>query len=169
MKTYKIITRPDLYYVRPGLPSLLTKELLLEELAGVVVRELSEDERGHQTIDVRFRRESDPEALDEIIALLQQLGFVILKATVTEWANELVERAVLGLLGGGAIGAATENGTAALIASAAGALIGGLTGAEAQKLKAEYEARRDHTGNWTFRELPRQPPAPGAQPGFSPA
>jgi hypothetical protein len=171
VKTYKIIARPDLRFVRPGLPSPLSKDLLVEALAGVALRELSEDEWDRRTVDVRLNRPTDAEALNEIIGLLDQLGFAIIKVTVTEWVNEVVERAVVGFLGGGVIGGVTtENAVVALIASAAGALVAGLTGAEVQKVKAEYDGRRDIQGNWSFREIPRQQPSvSGSQPGFSPA
>jgi hypothetical protein len=39
-----------------------------------------------------------------------------------------------------------------------------------QKLKAEFQARRDYEGNWSLHQIDRRPPpAPGFQPEFSPA
>jgi hypothetical protein len=170
MKTYKIVARPNVYFVQPGLGPLISESIIVEALAGVAVRELSEDQQGNRIIDVKLNRPTDAQALEEIIGFVQQLGFSVVEATVSKWINEAVEKAVLRLLGGGgAVGVATKNGIATTIGAAFGALFGGIIGAEAHKLKAEYEARRDYQGNWAFRQISQQPASSVIRPGLSPA
>jgi hypothetical protein len=51
-----------------------------------------------------------------------------------------------------------------------GAIVGWITGAEVQKLKAEFQARRDYQGTWSLHQIDRRPPpAQSLQAGFSPA
>ncbi len=164
--TYKLVLRPRLHFVVPGHGPLLTEGMILEALTGVVIHELSEDGLGNRTLHVELPRESDAEALDALVLFAEQLGFSVLEATVNEWANQIFERGLVGLLGGGTLGAASDNGAVAFIAAVGGALLGGLSGAEAHKLKAEYAARRDAWGTWLFHQ--RQSPAGGIQPEISP-
>lgn len=165
MKTYGFIAqRPRTYFPLPAAFLGLSEELFAAELAGVVVRELSEDEWGRVTVDVSLPRASDQEALEEIVSLLRQQGFVVVRATVSEWVNEIIERAVLGALAGGTAGATTKNVLAAGVASVLGALIVGATGAEVQTLNAEYEASRDLRGAWSLCEVPRDRDGRGLEP-----
>jgi len=170
VKTYRFIAqRPRAYLPLPAAPSGLSAELLAAELAGIVVRGLSEDEWGSVTVDVSLARASDEEALEEVVNLLWQLGFVVVRATVSEWVNEIIERAVLGALAGGTAGATTKNVLAVGVASVLGALIVGATGAEVQKVKAEYEASRDVRGAWSLCEVPRDDGGENLEPnpGFA--
>jgi len=164
--TYKLVIRPSLHFVVPGHGPLLTEEMVLEALTGVVIHELSEDELGNRTLHVELPGESDAEALDALVLFAERLGFSVLEATVSEWGSQILERGVVGLLGGGALGAASDNGAVALIAAVGGAFLGSLSGAETRKFKAKYEARRDAWGTWSFHL--RQPPTGGFQPEISP-
>jgi hypothetical protein len=171
MKTYKIVVEPKPYFTLPGSGSALTEDVLTEALAGVVVRELSdEDQLGHRTIHVQLQRPTDAQALNELVSLAERLGFKVIEAKVSEWVDEATERAILGLFGGGLVGGVAENTVVAITGALAGAIVGLITGAAVEKLKAEYQARRDYQGNWSFQQIDRRPPsAPGFQPGFSPA
>jgi len=164
--TYKLVVRPRLHFVLPGRGPLLTEGMVLEALTGVVIHELSEDELGNRTLHVELPRESDAEALDALVLFVERLGFSVLEVTVNEWASQILERGLVGLLGGGTLGAASDNGAVAFIAAVGGALLGGLSGAEARKLNAEYESRRDAWGAWSFHQ--RQSLAGGIQPEISP-
>jgi hypothetical protein len=165
--SYQLVLRPNRYFVLPGSGPALTEQMVLDSLADVVIHELSEDEHGNRTLHVELPASSDAEALDALVFFAEQLGFKVLEATVKEWASQVIERALLGLLGGGAVGVASENGPVALVAALGGAVIGGLSGAEARKLVAEYDARRDQWGSWSFHR--RQPPSGGFQPEVSPS
>jgi hypothetical protein len=170
MKTYKIVVEPKLYYPLPGFGSALTEDVLVEAIAGVVVRGLGQDRLGRPTIDVQLERPTEAQALNELVGLMEELGFSVIETTVIHWVDEAVDRAILGLLGGGVLGGATENGVVAAAGALTGAIVGWITGAEVQKLKAEFQARRDYEGNWSLHQIDRRPPpAPGFQPEFSPA
>ena len=156
MKTYRFLAQPQrTYFPAPAGYLRLSEDLLVSELAGVVVRELSQDERGRVTIEVELPRDSDEQALEEVATLLAHLGFVVLRATVSEWVNEIIERALLGAFAGGTLGAAAKNTLAAGVALVLGAIILGASGAAVRKLKAEYEASRDPFGAWSLREISR--------------
>jgi hypothetical protein len=156
MHTYRLIARPNIHFLGTN----LTEAFLEEAIAGAVVRELTVDAQGHHTVDLQLARDSDEQALDEIVSLLERLGFSILEATVSEWASEVFEGAVVGLLGGGTLGLATEKGPVAAIGAVAGAIVGGLVGSEARRLATQYRARRTNWG-WTFAELSPSPTRPG--------
>jgi hypothetical protein len=170
MKTYNLIARPDIRYAVAEYGSSLSKDLLAQAVVGATVRDLRYDPRGGQySVDVRLERPTHAQALDEIVCIVEQSGFYVVVARASEWANAAAERALLGALGaGGTIGLASENATVALIAAVSGAIVGSLVSTELYRLKAEYDARRDHQGKWWFRELPRQP-VQDLQPGFLPA
>jgi hypothetical protein len=121
MKTYKIVVEPGLYFQLPGFGSSLTEDVLVEALAGVVVRELTEDQLGQCTIHVQLRRPSDARALNELVSFAEELGLEVIEAKVGEWVDEATERAILGFFGGGFIGGAAENTVAAITGALAGA------------------------------------------------
>lgn len=172
MKTYRLQVHPNIDYALAVryMPSL-TEDAILEALPDATVRELISLGSGHYILDVQLQRPSPEQALNEIIAVLWNLGFRYLEAAVSEWASEAAERAVVGLLGGGAVTAPSENSTVISVAAIMGAVIGGLTGLGMHKLRAEYEARWDHQeGCWMLRKLPpQQQPQQRLRPGFSPA
>lgn len=168
MKTYKLVVSPDVRLAAHGLLSL-TEDVLVEEISDIVVRELSETHFGRHVVDVELRRQDDAEALDEITLALERLGFSLVEATVSKWASLAAGR-VLGGLGGFAVGAGiSEDLAVGIVASAIGTLVGHLVGDAGRQIAAEYEARRDHRGDWAFEEAPRQPSvSPGFQPGVLP-
>jgi hypothetical protein len=168
MRTYRLVVSPDVRLAAHGLLSL-TEDVLAEEISDIVVRELSETHFGWRIIDVELRRRDDAEALDEIVLVLERLGFSLVEATVSKWASLAAER-VLGGLGGFAVGAGiSENLAVGIVTSAIGTLVGHLAGEAGRQIAAEYEARRDHRGRWAFEEVPRQPSvSPGFQRGILP-
>lgn len=174
MKTYKIVVRPDIRLAFPGpVEPPLTEAMLVEALAGVAVRELSENQWGHRTVDVQLQRPTHDQALHEIIGTLQGFGFAFVEATVSEWANEAAQRGFLWAIGGGGtVGAASDNATAALLAALVGGFIGAVTGAEVHKLTAEYRAVWNyHDRCWVFHEVEQPQPQPWQtlRPGVSPS
>jgi hypothetical protein len=77
--------------------------------------------------------------------------------------DDAVTTGVLGFLGGGALGSATENPWIALVAAAAGAAAGAFAGARMPTLKAVYQVQWGPYG-WALREV--QLPSGGAQPAI---
>jgi hypothetical protein len=167
MNTYKIVARPDIRYALAG-GAPLTENALKNALAGLMVRELREDELGRIVIDVRFQRPTHERALNEIVSVVRQFGFSIVEVTVSELVSKTIERAIFGLLGGGAVGIASENPVVAAVAAAVGLVAGGLAGAEAHRLQTIYDARWNyHDRCWVLRQIPQQPSARRLQPDFS--
>ena len=160
MITYKVAAHPDLRLAAHGLTDpRLSTQALVEKLADATL---------HQLIDIPWGQEfelalpgSSPDALNRIDGTLQELGFSLLEATVREWSSEVLVRAMLGVGGGVAAGGISENLLVGLVCSVAGAAIGAWSGARARQLVAEYSARRDYRGTWTFHKIQEQQQATG--------
>jgi hypothetical protein len=158
MKTYRLVVRPDIRLAAHGLLSPLTEDALTQAISDIALRELSEAHFGGQVVDVALRRQDDAEALGEIVAALERLGFSLVEATVSEWASGMAVKA-MGAAGGFVVGAGiSENLVVGLILSAIGTFIGHLVGDATRQVVGDYRAHRDHRGVWVFGEMvPRQP------------
>ena len=172
MKTYRLVVRPDIRLAAHGLLSpFLTEDALTQEVSDIVVRDLSQAHFGAQVVDVELQRQDDAEALNEIVAALERLGFSFVEATVSKWASSVATK-VIGAAGGFALGAGvSENLAAGLVVSAVGTFIGHLVGDATRQVVGDYEARLNHRGVWVFGKMvPRQQSAPTDwQLGTSPA
>jgi hypothetical protein len=165
MNTYTIQIQPVLQF-----PSLFTQQALEEVLEDVTVRELTETAQGSYKLDLRLKRADHYEALNDIFLAAQQLGYSIVEATVTEWVDQAVESAIVGLLSGGALGSASENPEIALVAALIGGLAGAVAGSRVRKVKIAYQVVPRYPSGWTLKEIPqKQPSGQGFQPGFSPS
>jgi hypothetical protein len=156
MNTYRVAVRPDIRYALTAQPigePVLAEDVVAKALAGAVVRELGRTPQGNWIVDVQLDRPSHEDAVDEIVAVLQQLGFSYLEGVATEWASKTVEGLLLGV-GGGAITGATQNSGAALIGAFAGALIGSLAGSEMRAVAAQYRLRWNPQAGWVLTQLP---------------
>jgi hypothetical protein len=149
---------------------MLTEDAVLQALPGAIVRELADSGSGHYALSVQLGRSTHDEALDHLVRVLSQLSFSVLEIEVQDWATEAAERAFLGALGGGLVGAPSESPLVVLAAVVFGALVGHEFGANVHHLRARYEAWQNQSGGWAYRQLPlRQPARGGAQPGYSAA
>jgi hypothetical protein len=111
---------------------------------------------------VQLKRPTHEQALSEIDWFIAQFAFDVVEATVTEVAGDAVETAVIETLGGG--------GFVAAFAAIAAGCAEAVAGAEAKKIKREYEARQDQQGYWSLTRVSKQQPSSAApQPGLSPA
>jgi hypothetical protein len=152
---YNIIARPDIRYAHAGqIGRPLRGEALAELLSDLIIHEApSEDRMGQFVMELGLDRESPEAALEDIAWACRFLGFSIVEATVSEYADEAAQQAVLYALGGGVIGGTTtENSTVALVASVVGGIVGYLAGSQVRKLMRRYEARPLRFG-WHLREL----------------
>lgn len=168
MKSYRVAVRPDVRYALARQPMgepALTEEVLAEALAGAVVRELSPTPQGNWIVDVQLERPTHEDAVEEVVAVLQQLGFSYLEGVATEWASKTVEGLLIGVTGGAITGATQSSGTA-LIGAFAGALIGSLLGSEARVVAAQYRVRWNPRTGWALTKVARQP-APAARPALA--
>lgn len=168
MKSFRFSVRPDIRLSTGQIPSL-TEALLTEALSGVVIREVGETHWGLHVADIQLRRPTVQDALDDIETAFERLGFALVEATVSDWATESIGQALVGGVGGLVIGGGlSENLVIGVLTAAVGSAAGALAGREARTLKAEYVARRDFRGVWTFAEQQGTPaPVASLRPRFS--
>lgn len=153
MKTYRLKVKPDIRYMAGEIPRL-TQDMLVQSLAGVVVRELGETHYGERIVDVQLERPTDKDALDELTLVLRQLGFSLVEARLSQWVNQALARALGYAAGSLIVGTGISKKPAIGVASSVLTfLVVSAIETEAYKLLAEYEVGRDYAGSWTFREL----------------
>lgn len=170
MNTYRLQIQPDVRHALAGqaVPSL-TEDAVAQNLAGVVIRELATTGWGPSAIDLHLQRPTHEEALNDIAVAVQELGYSIVEATVSEWADALVEGAVIGALGGGAIGSASQDPGVVLVAALAGTIAGAVAGSRIKNLEVIYQVQWTRASGWVLTPLPQQHPNAVFRPGFSPS
>jgi hypothetical protein len=169
MNTYRLRVRPIPRLAHAGwYASALSSERLMAELAGASVRGLSGDDSYHWLVDLQLGRETHEEALNEIFIALQRLGFEVVNAWVTEWADRAVQGALLGFAGGGTAGSASRNADLTAIIALAAGVIGGLVGSQLKRVEKVYELTPSFPDGWVLTPVPLQEPGePVLRPGFS--
>ena len=146
-----------------GVLPVLTHNHLLQTLAGVTIRELSNSPNGGYDLHIELSRDTHDNAVADIEAALSQLAFYTVQAEITEWATAVAEGALLGGSGGGAIGASTRTVAGLLIGIGVGAIVGAIFGQASQTIKARYQASRIMPGVWQIVTIPV--PQQGFEPG----
>jgi len=163
MTSYRAVLRlsPG-YHFAPS--AVLDSQAFGNALAGVVAQKISTDQWAELVLDITLKRPSHEAALNDLFALAQQFGYVLLNGEISKFVGSEVEGAILTGLGGGLLGATLNNGLVALLAAAAGGLVGGLVGSSMKRVETIYEVRPNASGGWTFS--PRAEPGE-AQPGVA--
>lgn len=146
-------------------PQILDSRALLESLAGVGTHDLSSDQWGNVTVDVTLNRKDHEAALNDLFVLAQQYGYDLLNGEISKLVGSAVEGAVLTGLGGGAIGATSNNGLAALIGAGVGALTGWIVGSSLKRVEVVYEVRNQPFGGWIL--TPKVEPGGSSDPGLA--
>ncbi len=149
----------------PWQPGILDSHGLLESLAGVVAHDVATDQWGGVTVDVTLDREDHEAALNDLFVLAQRFGYTLLNGEISKLVGSEVEGAVLTGLGGGALGATSNNGLVALIAAAGGALAGWIVGSLLKRVEVVYEVRPNPVGHWVFS--PQVQAGGSANPGIA--
>jgi hypothetical protein len=161
MTTYDIIARIDVRRALRFAPEL-TPEALERGLAGATVRAWGGDPYNQVAFRLQLKRPTHEQAMSEIERLIGQFAFYVAEATVSELAGDAVESAIIETFGSGGV-------ITALAAIAAG-FTEAVAGAEANKIRRDYQARQNHQGCWSLTKLPRQQPSgAGTKPGLSTA
>lgn len=162
MTTYDIIARIDVHRALRFAPEL-TPQKLERGLPGAVVEAWSGDPYNQVAFRVQLKRPTHEQALGDINRFIGQFAFDVVEATVSELAGDAVETAIIEALGGG--------GPIPVLAALAAGFTEAVAGAEANKIRRDYEARQDHRGCWSLTRLPRrqQTSGTGSRPGLSPA
>jgi histidinol-phosphate/aromatic aminotransferase/cobyric acid decarboxylase-like protein len=103
--------------------------------------------------------------MNEILAMMQRLGYSVADATVSEWVDRSVESMVLGALGaGGSAQAVAKNPVVTLAAAIAGAFAARWVESELRRLEVMYRLVPSSTG-WVLTpvsETERQQELAGA-------
>ncbi len=172
MNTYRLHAHPSAPYWSWNFHAipLLTEDALAQTLPGVVIRQLSASPHGGYDLDIRLDRPTHQEAVADIELALRQFGFDTAQALITEWVTSVVEGALLGGAGGGAIGSASKDPVVIVFGAVIGLLVGAAVGSAMQTVKATYEANRLHPfgGGWHLTIVPPQDTQLGPQ-AWSPA
>lgn len=159
MKTisrYTIVARPDVrravsVAAEPG----LTKAKLEQAISGAVVHGVSKD-WGDRTVTIDLQRETHAQALKELTDVIECFGFMIVSATVSDVASELMDEAVTAAILGFVGEPAAEVPAVAFMAKTAGVIAGQVTGKEVRKVLAEYVGIRDGLGIWSVHRITGQ-------------
>jgi hypothetical protein len=168
MNTYRLNIRPSARLAITGwMTPTLTPDAIAAHLGDVTVRELSSTDSYNWVLDLELAEPSHDEALNAIFIAVQQLGFEVLDAYVTEWADRAAELALLGLAGGGIAGSSSRDpDITALIAIASG-VAGAWFGSKLKRAETVYEVRRAYPSGWVLTPVPKQQtPAPVVRPGY---
>jgi len=167
--TYQFVAHPDIRRAlsSPGGPvePLLTEDMLQAAIPGLIVEELTKRQYGPRVVNVQLERPTHEQALDEIFAAVERLGFRLGPAIVSEWSSNVTEAAIRSVVGD----AAMEDPVIGFLVAIAAEVVGLFVSSEEQKLQARYEAQPLYFG-WELRQIPQQPlSVRGHQPGFLPA
>ena len=141
-------------------------QALVQALEGVAVRQIAGSSLGGYDVELQLDRPSHGDAVAQISVAFQQLGFSVAEATVTEWVTTTVELSILGCLGGGAVGSATRDPGATVIAAVVGGFAGAIAGAYVHKVAAAYQAQRHPLLTEAWQLTPIAPSSLQAQPAL---
>jgi hypothetical protein len=161
MNTYRFraIPRIATAFSYRGLPQVTTQSLG-QLLVGVTVHQLTGTPSVGYDIHLQLDRQSHHDALTEIYFAMQQLGLTVTQAVITEWVTSVVEGALVGATGGGAIGASAKDPWAILLGGAVGFFVGAAAGSLIKTAKATHDARLVHSFNGGQWRIERAPPSP---------
>jgi hypothetical protein len=163
MSTYRAVLRLTPTNLAPWGFRALDSQTLVESLPGTVAHQLTTTEWGEVGLDVTLNRSDHEAALNDLLVLAQQFGYTLINGEISKFVGSEVEGAILSALGGGALGATSNNGWVALLAAAAAAAAGWLVGSTMKRVEVVYEVRPNLHGGWTFS--PKAQPGGQAQPG----
>ena len=163
MSTYRFVVHPHAYIVPPhGAVAQLDRSTLTRVIVDAVVRDFIVDPTGSYEIEVALSRPTHQEALDDIKAGLEQLGFNVAQALVTEWITAWAEGALLGGTSGGAIGSKNNDLGETLVGLGIGAAVGALLGSMKQSPKMQHIATWYPYGGWGLEQVMPQMRTDGA-------
>jgi len=145
--------------------AILDSHSVLESLAAVEAHQVATDQWGNVTLDVTLNRDDHQAVLNDLFVLAQQFGYGLLNGEISKLVDSAVEGAILTGLGGGALGATSNNGLVALIAAAGGALAGWIVGSTLKRVEVVYEVRPNLIGHWILS--PRLQHGGFADPGVA--
>lgn len=165
MNTYRFHVAPQLTYKYPGVVARqLTVADISRTLLGSTVQQIAGTPTTGYGVVVQLGRASHPHALHDIRVALEQLGFAVVQAEITEWLTATLELALIGGTGGGALGSATKDPGIVILGAAIGFAAGAIAAQFTKKVKARFDAQLVHPyGPHGWSVTPQIPP------GWSPS
>jgi hypothetical protein len=163
MNTYRAVVRLTPTNLAPWGSWALDSKTIVESLSGLIAHEITTTQWGEVSLDVTISRSDHERALNDLFVLVQQFGYTLINGEMSKFVGSEVEGAFLSALGGGALGATSNNGWVTLLAAAAAACAGYLVGSNLKRVEVVYEVRPNVQGGWSFS--PRVQPVEEAQPG----
>jgi hypothetical protein len=103
--------------------------------------------------------------MHDIRNTMEQLGFSVAQAVITEWLTSTLELALIGGAGGGALGSASKDPGIAIICALIGAGAGAVAAQFTKTVKARFDAQLMHAygpSGWSI--TPQPPPTTQAYP-----
>jgi hypothetical protein len=127
---------------------------VIEDLnEAITVTEWFEHLEGGEQLTLSLRSTERDRALNEVLALVQELGYSLLDAEVSEIVDKAVEGAVVGLFGGGALGSTTKSPALALVGGLAGALAGSKAGSMIETVGARHRYQWFPASGWIVTDV----------------
>jgi hypothetical protein len=151
MRRYRIGFYPEGPHL--GHSPISLAQRLADVLPGLEVDELSLAATELAQASFSLEREDDAAALNELFLALQQLGYSVAEATVSEWVDARVTGALLGAVGGGGAGTSGGDTWVGLAAAAIGLVAGAMIGSAICSERVLYRAEETTPGRWTLREV----------------
>jgi len=161
MNTCRVTLRLAPYYPAFLGYRVLGTDALMESLPGVIAHEITGTPWGEIALDVRLKRASHEEVLNELLAFVQRYGYALVNGEISKLVSSAVEGAILTGLGGGAVGAASESPLVTALTAFFGAVIGGFAGSQIERVEAVYQVQPNFGGSWCL--------TPVSQPGNAPS
>lgn len=148
---YRLRLRPAarFYFSSPD-QTAPTATALVNAVAGLVVHEHGSTDVGDHVFAVGVRRPTHEQALNELFAVTQQLGYAWAEATISEVTNDAIGGAVLGVLGGGGAGSRSENALITAFAAVIGGIAGTAIGSQIEHNKVIFQVHRTFPNGWTL-------------------
>jgi hypothetical protein len=167
MKNYLIRSRilPNTYHgtLLAG-PSSIA-EVVADANEAITVLEWFAHLEGGEQIGLRLRGEGRNQVFNEVLSLVQGLGYSMVDAEVAEIVDRTVEGAAVGLLTCGGIGTTTKSAGITAIAALAGALAGAKVGSTIEQFGARHRYQWFPARGWVVTAVPAEArPIPAASP-----
>jgi hypothetical protein len=157
-------TRPQLCFASLLQGASTLAEGLVPMLDGVGDIDYQPAAVGGEILELTLIRPNRDRVFNEIAAAVQQLGYSMVEAEISDIVDRTVEWAVRGFLSAGALGSTTKKPYVALLAAAAGGAAGAKAGSLVQTVAAKHQYQWFPAVGWVVTELAIEAPAEQVDP-----
>jgi hypothetical protein len=113
-----------------------------------VLAPLRQGQRGQYFLNLNCRELGNDQIINELVAAIQELGYLIVEAKLVEIANGVLEGLLMGGLSGLGVSAKSKESSAKLVASCVGMAAGAWFGHNVTWEKTVHEIRWNPTAGW---------------------